>query len=204
MFLQFKPYLPPMEPVVCLQAAFSAEECDRIRAIAELQEFQEGSIGGGAGQPINGVVDHGVRKTDLVWLHPNNESDWVFQRIGERAARVNYDKFQMQLTQFDGFQYGRYRPEHHYDWHVDTHNNPVDGLYRKLSISILLSTPDEYDGGDLLFAPDGRQEEDRCQRYRPAKGDMTVFYSHVAHKVTPVTRGERVSLVTWIKGDKPQ
>ena len=69
---------------------------------------------------------------------------------------------------------------------------------RKLSMSLQLSDEKSYDGGDLILYYDQ-------QKYPTpkSKGTIIVFDSRITHEVTPVTRGERYSLVKWIHGDKP-
>jgi PKHD-type hydroxylase len=72
---------------------------------------------------------------------------------------------------------------------------------RKLSVTISLNDPDEYDGGNLQFdfGPHKENRYHTCTEIRP-KGSVIVFPSHVYHQVTPVTRGTRYSLVCWNLG----
>ena len=188
-------YIPPIEPLVIMQAAFSIEQCDKIRRQVAEQRFIDARVGAG-------VLDQAVRETDLIWLEPSEQTEWVFKHMNDLQARVNFDKFQMALDGFDGFQFSKYKIDGHYDWHVDTQNNPASGLFRKLSFVLMLSNPDDYEGGDFLICPDGNNE--KATRLRLNKGDLLVFYSHIAHKVCPVTSGDRYTLVTWALGPKPQ
>ena len=81
----------------------------------------------------------------------------------------------------------------HYDWHVD--NNMLTDLPpRKLSMSVQLSDPDDYDGGGLEIS-DGQIVE-----ATDARGAVIVFPSYRVHRVTPVTEGVRRSLVVWANG----
>jgi predicted 2-oxoglutarate/Fe(II)-dependent dioxygenase YbiX len=86
-----------------------------------------------------------------------------------------------------------YKKGDHYDWHVDV----GDDIYsnRKISASLLLS--DNCDGGDLVL----KQGADRPIHMEV--GDMVLFPSYVLHKVKPITKGERWSLVTWVQDTKP-
>lgn len=202
--LNFREYIPPIEPFVCWGDAFSSEECDKIRELGELQAFendgfQTARVGGGDG-PGDEVPD--VRRTDLVWLIPNERTDWIFQRIGQIVGRINFDKFQLDLTDFDGLQFSVYKEENqgHYDWHIDTQNTPPDGKFRKLSIVVSLTDPSEFEGGEFLLRPAG--DERNTVSMRLPKGHMLAFYSYTPHKVVTVTKGTRVSLVTWVKGPK--
>jgi PKHD-type hydroxylase len=95
----------------------------------------------------------------------------------------------LQYTEYDESYQGRY------DWHFDVGEGPLN-CGRKLSVSIQLSDPSEYDGGDLQFSLDG----DRTVIAEKDQGTMIIFPSYLRHRVTPVTRGARRSLVTWITG----
>ena len=84
-----------------------------------------------------------------------------------------------------------------FDWHIDEMNPRKDGKIRKLSMSILLNDPSEYEGGVLEFnTPNGLFQ---CKELNQA-GSLVVFPSNVSHRVTPVTKGTRYSLVSWSLG----
>jgi PKHD-type hydroxylase len=189
-------YVPPMEQYVIWSGGFTGEECDLIKQTGELSEFMDAAVGRG----VDNKVDEDVRKTKIVWIEPQEENKWIFERMNELTAKINFDKFQMKLRQFDGFQYSKYAIDNFYDWHTDTIINPENGLYRKLSFSLMLSDPSEFEGGEFLISPHG--SESKSETISLNKGDVVVFYSHIPHKVSPVTKGERISLVTWALGDK--
>lgn len=192
-------FKPPIENYVIWSGGYTPEECDEIIQFGELEEFKEASVGGGRG--ISGVTDNKIRNTKIVWIQPRDESKWIFERMNALVGRINFDKFQLQLDKFDGFQYSKYEIGGHYAWHTDTTNDPVvPNQYRKLSFSLLLSSPEEYEGGDLLINHNGNQED--AVLIKPKKGDFVAFYAHLPHKVAPVTSGTRLSLVTWALGDK--
>ena len=88
------------------------------------------------------------------------------------------------------FKYSAERGDH-YVWHTDT--VPGESV-RKLSFSIQLTDPTEYDGGDLEFMPAITDKKIKQQ------GMMTAFPSYMTHRVTPVTRGVRYAIVGWIHG----
>lgn len=189
-------YLPAMEPYCIWRDGFTAEECDKIRQVGELCEFSKARIGSFDGDDEDEVV----RKTDIVWIDPSEDNKWIFEKMNLIIAKINFDKYQMDLERFDGFQYSKYVDGGHYEWHIDTMSNPPDGLYRKLSVSLMLSDPEEYEGGELMLSIHGN--EAKAVKVKPQKGDMVIFYSHVPHRVNPVTEGERLTLVTWGLGNK--
>ena len=87
----------------------------------------------------------------------------------------------------------------HYNWHVDTSNSGIksgSNKERKLSCSLLISGPNEYEGGELEFQYDNIFHKS----YKPERGECIIFPSWLPHKVNPVTSGKRISLVAWIQG----
>lgn len=192
-------FVPAMEPFIVWHGGFTLEDCERIVELGELAEFEKGRIGGAGGGP--GSTDIDVRNTDIVWLQPNENTFWIFEKMNSLIAKINFDKFQMDLDRFDGFQYSKYSESHHYNWHIDTAVEPYpNGMFRKLSLSLMLTDPTDYEGGDFLLNLGGNA--DRPTKMRLEKGDLVVFYSHIPHKVEPVTKGIRTTLVTWALGPK--
>jgi PKHD-type hydroxylase len=110
--------------------------------------------------------------------------------IANQQAGWNYD-----ISQIDFVQIGEYSIGGHYDLHRDddVYSRDGTGIQRKLSLSLLLSDPDTYEGGDLLF--DGKDEP-----VTRKQGSIIVFPSCVPHAVTPVTSGVRYSAVAWARG----
>lgn len=190
-------YVPPVELFCVWHDAFTKEECDAIIQEAELQEFKKGSIGSAE----TSRIDSDIRDSDITWVEPTRENDWIHKRIATVAGQINFDKYQLDLDVFDGFQYSKYNVDGHYDWHTDIIISPNDpSLHRKLSLSLMLTDPKEYEGGELLLAGGGNNSNPVSLKRN--KGDLIAFYSFVPHKVAPVTSGERVALVTWALGPK--
>ena len=104
-----------------------------------------------------------------------------------------------------------YREGGHYDWHVDCADEPFGedahdnfkGKIRKLSCIINLSDGDKFEGGDLFIAHDQSSSPDRkINRITELRkqGSVIVFPSYTHHKVSPVKKGKRHSLVAWSIG----
>ena len=68
-------------------------------------------------------------------------------------------------------------------------------IIRKLSLSIQLTDPKEYEGGELYL-----HENEEGKEMKKGQGDLVLFPSYILHEVKPVTKGERNSLVTWVTG----
>jgi PKHD-type hydroxylase len=165
--------------------AFSKEECQKIINIAKDKGLIKGTTRGD-------VKD--VRDSNISWLNPTDNMDWVFLRITDIVLNLNERFFKFDLFGInEGFQFTNYKaPSGKYGKHVDRGTNtPV----RKLSISIQLTNPEEYKGGELYLYND-----DKGTLMDKTQGTLILFPSYVLHEVMPVTKGERNSLVTWVTG----
>lgn len=171
---------------------FNKEEIKKIYDLEDLEQFRRGMVG------VNdGEVNLKSRDSAIMWLHPNQESAWVFDRFAQVLANVNYDFFNTDIDEMGAFQYTVYREGQYYNWHVDS-----DIMYanrvRKISASIILSDPSDYVGGEFDLVPNGNVEEPMT--IKPNAGDIIFFASYMPHRVRPVTEGVRKSLVNWIHG----
>ena len=119
------------------------------------------------------------------------------------AKTVNKDlNWNFDLTAIEPIQYGEYAKTQEYSWHVDQHNKPYsDGMIRKISFSVFLN--DDYEGGEFdleLFAP---QFPQRFKTFSKLPLNTIIFFqSEYWHRVRPVTKGVRKSLVGWVLGPK--
>jgi PKHD-type hydroxylase len=166
--------------------AFSKEECQTIINIAKDKGLIKGTT----------KSESDVRDSKISWLYPNDGMDWAFRRVTDIILNLNERFFQFDLFGInEGFQFTNYEaPSGKYGKHVDRGiNMPV----RKLSISIQLTNPEEYEGGELKLY-DG--DDDEANIMDKTQGTLIIFPSYVLHEVTPVTKGERNSLVTWVTG----
>ena len=157
------------------------------------------------------------RNSDIVWMNDR----WIYKEVqpylnqANEAAGWNFQWDWSESCQFTKYGVGQY-----YGWHCDSWEEPYQrkqnddgtwppdhGKIRKLSMTISLSDPDEYVGGNLEF--DFRNQVDwernkkakikSCDEIRP-RGSVIVFPSFVWHRVAPVTSGTRYSLVMWSLG----
>jgi hypothetical protein len=140
-----------------------------------------------------GVVDTKIRNVSHSWL-PFDKFGWLYSLLEEEIKNMNWLNFKYVLNQMEKIDYLEYYAGEEagkYDAHIDGGINSN----RKLSFSVLLSDPSEYDGGDLIIY-EGKNPMIIPKR----QGMMTFFPSNVLHEVTPVTRGVRRSIVSWIHG----
>jgi PKHD-type hydroxylase len=198
-FYPIKPYTPPTEFYCCMYGAFSKEDVERIIDMAETQEFRQGTIG-------RGVVDTGVRNSNVVFMDLNQETEWLHDRVQSLFGRVAYDKFGLDLDAVEVLQYTKYDKDGHYSWHIDAHQGEVRPHQRKLSMTLVLTDPSEYIGGELMLNENGNQDNPTIVKTPEGDslplGTVVFFYSHLPHKVAPVIEGTRASLVAWAVGPK--
>jgi PKHD-type hydroxylase len=145
----------------------------------------------GAAATAESRVDHGVRRTRIRSIPPNPEYLWVFERLASIAARANQATFRFQLNGQMSVDVLEYDPAGYYDWHVDI--GPGIFATRKLTMVTFLTPPGDYAGGELCFM-------DKGDPLRLPEGTTVIFPSYMLHKVRPVTRGTRHTLVSWAHG----
>ena len=180
------PYAFPVEPWVWWEGAFTEQELNWLQNKAKHAE-QNAQVGGGA-------VNSDLRRSQVSWLNNNSDTKWVFEKLAHVVSKMNAQHFRFDLTGFgELLQLTNYDQSENgmYGWHQDYGGS----ISRKLSLSVQLTDPSEYEGGNLQVMTSGQPENVRKQ-----KGLIALFPSYVLHQVTPVTQGSRQSLVAWISG----
>lgn len=173
---------------------------DQINEILSYPEWLSMSNGRIKGDQEAGTVDHDIRSSKISWLNFNENTQDLWNILSDTIAKVNSEYFQFDLTgMYEPIQLSLYTAENnkqgHYSWHTDM--NMIDRTVpRKLSMSLLLSDPSEFEGGELQIKPTSDEEI----TLEPKKGRAWFFPSWTLHRVTPVTRGVRRSLVLWVGG----
>ena len=171
--------------VAFVESLMSPDMCDRVIALAEKSPPLEGKTG--AEQTVDEGRDSTVR---FIW--PSQESGWLFDFLEDALMKLN-GGYGFELTGFyDGIQVATYEPGGHYDWHLDI--GPGVNSGRKLSLTVQLSDPADYEGGELEFLSATDELGPR------SRGSLIAFPSYLAHRVRPITKGTRLSLVSWIGG----
>lgn len=146
-----------------------------------------------------------IRDSNVSWIRDVWITKEIEHYINEAniKANWNFDVIDSEKIQFTEYKVGQY-----YNWHTDCNNGPNvlgkwAGTIRKLSITVSLSDPNDYDGGNLEFDykdyGDRPQIKNKCMEILP-RGSIVVFPSYMWHRITPVTRGTRYSLVQWSSG----
>lgn len=203
------------------QSAIPPRICDMIIKYGKANKQDEAvAITGGMGrdrdlkkQPLSKKEIKDVKKkrdSSVVWFNDL----WIYKEIQPYVSMANKNAGWNFIWDWsESCQFTKYKKGQFYNWHCDSYiepynnqNNPLDPMnhkIRKLSISVNLSDPKDYKGGEIQF--DFRNTESKkieiktCKEILP-KGSLIVFPSFVWHRVSPVTSGERNSLVLWNLG----
>lgn len=174
-------------------------------------QLQESKLWGDA-------VDKDKRNSKNAWIPTTH---WVAGFLWHYVQRANRENFLYDLRNIDGesLQYTQYGPGEYYGWHNDAGlanqykpqaigNRGLDivqdqlnenaELVRKLSFSLQLSDPEEYEGGEFQL-----MDESGKSYFAPKqKGTIILFDSRAQHRVRPVKSGVRKSIVGWVVGKR--
>ena len=169
------------------QEGLNSEDLTNLDKLAATYPYTKGTIVG------NDEIVESVRKSKIKWIHPNDDSQWLYDKIINMVVEANNTMWNFNLySVIDSIQYTEYSEGGgHYDWHMDI--GPGSISHRKVSITIQLSDPSEYEGGDLELWYGGS-----IIQIPKNKGLTVLFPSFSMHRVTPITQPTRKSLVFWV------
>lgn len=183
------PHTLAIESFVWWEGAFTEQELNWLQDKAK--HAQQNAL---VGSSNGGVVDSSIRRSQVSWLDNTPNTKWVFEKLADVVSKMNAQHFRfdltgfgqlLQLTNYDQSENGMY------GWHQDY----CAGISRKLSMVVQLTDPAEYEGGNLQV-----MTSEEPQNVRKQRGLIAIFPSYVLHQVTPVTQGNRQSLVAWVSG----
>ena len=168
-------------------------QCKMVIEAGREEPRKNAEVGADANQK-EGVLDTNTRTSHISWI-PFKKMPEMYKDIEKIMLATNGNHFGfegMKITELA--QYTEYPKGGFYDWHVDNYDNcnhepPV----RKISMTCLLSPENEFEGGDLELIKEG-------QAVKLKQGQAAFFASFIRHRVAPVTKGIRRSLVMWFGG----
>ena len=179
--------------------ALTSEFCDQIIEHGKKQVQEEAKVVDSDKQK--------ARNSSIAWM----EDLWLYENIepfikeANQRAGWNFD-----LVGSEKCQFTIYKEKQYYDWHQDSHQEPYNapgsfehGMIRKLSVTVSLEDGNNYEGGNLEFDLHNREDSQPNILFSEearAKGSIIVFPSFVWHRVAPVMKGTRYSLVIWTIG----
>ena len=171
---------------------FTPQQCQDIINMGHQQKAEEAKVGSTGKE---GKHDTKKRITTISWI-PFKTMPEMYTMIERTMKQVNGNHFGyegMQIT--EPGQFTEYPKGGFYDWHMDAEVNCIyEPPVRKISMTILLSPQNEYEGGDLEFMAEGNKPPQLIQ------GQAIYFCSMLRHRVSKVKRGIRRSLVMWFGG----
>ena len=193
------------------QSAVPPRICDDIVRYGKQLQDQMALTGGSGKKPMNQQQIKDLKKkrdSNIVWMNDR----WIYNEVQPYVHDANTNagwNFQWDFS--ENCQFTKYDKGQYYDWHCDGWNQPYHhpntpshGKIRKLSVTLTLSDPKDYKGGELEFDfrnldPDKKPNIRKCKEILP-KGSLVVFPGFVWHRVCPVKKGTRHSLVMWSLG----
>lgn len=172
---------------------------------------------------INNVLDEDIRKSKNTWIPTTHWiTGWLWHYV--QAANRNNFLYDISFIESESMQYARYGVGEYYHWHSDT-SIPVqykpqiqisaiesttddnylrervsieNELVRKISFSLQLSDPDDYEGGNIQFIDESNKNYIAPRQ----KGSLIIFDSRTKHRVCKVRSGVRKSIVGWVVGPR--
>ena len=175
------------------QPIFTPEQCKMIIAAGRAEPRNDAGVGNDKGIK-GGSVDTNTRTSHISWI-PFSKMHDMYKNIDKIMQATNRNHFGFDgMTINEMAQYTEYPEGGFYEWHVDNdvnmqHEPPV----RKISMTLLLSPESEFEGGDLELMSEGKVAKIK-------QGHAVFFASFIRHRVKPVIRGRRQSLVMWFGG----
>ena len=169
---------------------FTAKLCKEIIDLSSTLKKEQGKIN----HPERRDYDEKGRHSTISWL-PFNKMQPMYDDLIYLIQKINRNHFgfsNIQIT--EKAQVSEYSKGQFYHWHTDSSiDMDTEPPVRKLSMTLLLNDPSEFEGGNLEIA--GKNMSHMKQGY------AAIFASFLQHRVTPVTKGVRKSLVVWFNGE---
>ena len=173
--------------VETIEPIFTAKLCKEIIDLSSTLKKEQGKI-------YHRDYDKKRRHSTISWI-PFNKMQPMYDDLIYLIQKINRNHFgfsNLQIT--EPAQVSEYAKGQFYHWHTDTYIDMVaEPPVRKLSMTLLLNDPSKFEGGNLEIA------EKKMSHMK--QGHAAIFASFLQHRVTPVTKGVRKSLVVWFSGE---
>ncbi len=171
--------------------AFTPAELDKLEAYCDALPLQPAGV---YMDKPEVTYEEGVRITQFASVLQHPDINWFYQRLADTIRILNGNSFKFDLrglSEAPQFMVYHATEGGHFNWHFDTGPQPP----RKLSVTVQLSDPSQYEGGRLEFSTGSMVVDSPTER-----GAVICFPSYMMHRVTPVTSGTRKSIVAWVTG----
>ena len=172
--------------------AFTAKDCERVISLSK--QIQP------AKSTVDGKSKPEYRQVKVWGIHYSESTKWLWERLTKSVKYANYKWWNydiygildpLQILCYDASN-NQQNIRDHYSKHLD---NGDLYYHRKISVSIQLSEPQDYEGSELKLYTSREAE-----KLPKSRGTMVLFPSFVLHEVTPITKGKRWALVCWVSG----
>ena len=172
---------------------FTPDQCRQVIECGRRQKPQKAQVG--INKPEGGL-DTKKRVTTISWI-PFDEMKEMYDQVNSFIQKANRNHFGFEDVHVtEQAQFTEYPVGGFYDWHMDTDvSMQYEPPVRKISMTLLLSPENQFEGGDLELMAQGK-------RASLKQGHAIIFGSYLQHRLAPVTRGVRQTLVMWF-GGKP-
>ena len=171
---------------------FTPKLCKKIIDLSITLKKERGKIG--HKDVKNAATDETKRQSTISWIEFKKMQP-VYDDLRYLVQKINRNNFgfnNIKIT--EPAQVSEYSKGQFYDWHTDSSiDMDTEPPVRKLSMTLLLNDPSEFEGGNLEIA------EKKMSHMK--QGHAAIFASFLQHRVTPVTKGVRKSLVVWFSGE---
>jgi PKHD-type hydroxylase len=180
------------------KSSFDSTEIETIIKLGESLEPKQAKTYG---------VKENYRDSHVAWIEKSPETNWLYSKCINLMKQVNQTAdWNFDHRVIEKLQYTRYGVGQHYNWHSDQRTEPytlqedkhLNGMIRKISFTLMLDS--DYEGGQLQFEYGLPESENRIKTINTQKGLTVFFPSFMMHRVAPVTKGIRRSLVGWVCG----
>jgi PKHD-type hydroxylase len=178
----------------------SGDECDKIIEELDTEDLEDGQL---VGDYEEGIINKNVRRTlnkDIIfdrYKKPFDDTN-LFNRVESALKIANIQYFNYDVEGIDKLRFLKYSIGGRYEWHTDYGRHECS--MRKLTGIIQLSDSNDYEGGDFEFGLTDTEGSGLLKGNRN-KGCLLVFPSFLSHRVAPLTKGKRYSIITWLEGD---
>lgn len=174
------------------------KELGIIDSLSKHLDYQTATTGAhpDAGNP-RGNENPKVRMSKIGWIHYNNDTSWLYDKIFDFAYKNTWGLECNGIH--DAIQYTVYPAENQVQYYHSHRDVGAANWWRKVSITIQLSEPDEFEGGGFQIE-DAAGNGEWITSEHEDRGDLIMFPSFMRHQALPVTKGTRKCLVVWVSG----
>ena len=177
--------------VVHKEDFLSLSQCQKLMRYLETGQPTESELAGNYEETILNKEVRDNKEVTIKNEQLRNKLKMVFELSNLSIWKYN-------IQEMEKVKILRYENGGKYKWHTDCGSKETS--LRKLTAVVQLSDPDNYEGGNLEFGITDKSGKNNYTAPR-TRGSITIFPAFLSHRVTPITKGRRYSLITWMLGD---